>query len=305
MIVHNAKQVARSIVLPCVHPLSKVTGGVLRVIAAWGFLASVCLLTLSGCGNVSQGVAKDGSGAQHFVWPDPSSATPMHRGGTYPDPAQLQMLRYGMNKQQIANLIGFPHFDEGVWRVREWNYVFNFREAGSNNIQVCQFKVLFDDNKVAHSFYWHPESCAHYMAVSVSPTTAQAPEQQAALPTDTLFSFDRSSVNDITDNGRTLLDQLARDIAAEKDRIDEIHVRGYSDRLGGDSYDFVLSERRAYTVMRYLAERGVPQDLMVAEGRGKSDAIKNCPPSPMTVLIACLAPNRRVEVQIHTRPPSP
>jgi OmpA-OmpF porin, OOP family len=269
-------------------------------------VVALMVLVLTGCGNVSEGVMANGQGAGHLVWPDPGSVTPIHKGGTYPEAAQLQLLRYGMNKQQIAMLIGYPHFDEGVWAVREWYYVFNFREQGSDRIDVCQFKVLFDEDKLARRFYWRPESCARHMAVPVSPATApsvQAPEQLMTLSADALFAFDRSSVTDITDEGRHRLDQLAHALVAEKPRIEGIHVRGYADRLGSDAYDDALSERRAYAVMNYLVAQGVPQELMVAEGHGKSDAVKECPDMPREALIACLAPNRRVEVQVRTRGP--
>jgi OmpA-OmpF porin, OOP family len=265
-------------------------------------------LVLTGCGNVSQGVKSNGQGADVLVWPDPDSVTPIHKGGTYPETAQLQLLRYGMNKQQIAMLVGYPHFSEGVWAVREWNYMFNFRMPDSDRIEVCQFKVLFDEDKLARRFDWHPDSCARHMAVPVSPTTApsvssaQAPEQMMTLSADALFAFDRSSVADITDEGRQQLDQLARVLVKEKARIEAIHIRGYADRLGSDAYDDALSEHRAYAVMDDLVAQGVPQALMVAEGHGKSDAVKDCPELSRATLIACLAPNRRVEVQVRVRP---
>lgn len=268
---------------------------------AMAALAIASAPLIGGCGNVSQGVAKDGASASRLVWPSPDSVTPMHKGGTYPEPAELQLIRYGMNKQQIAALIGYPHFDEGVWAVREWNYVFNFRQGGTDRTDVCQFKILFDEHKLARSFYWYPETCSRYMAAAVSPATAQAPEQQLSLSTDAMFKFDRSSIGDITQDGQAQLDKLAKDLTAEQNHIEDIRIRGYSDRLGSDNYDFTLSERRAYTVMTYLVGKGVPQDLIVAEGRGKSDAIAACPSLPKDALITCLAPNRRVVVQVHTR----
>jgi OmpA-OmpF porin, OOP family len=267
------------------------------------FVATLATLGLSACGNVSHGVAKDGAGANQLVWPDPGSVTPIHKGGTYPETAQLQLLRYGMNKQQIAMLIGYPHFDEGIWGVREWNYVFNFRESGSERITVCQFKILFDEAKTARSFYWNPQSCSRYMAVPVSSlassSAAHAPEQQVNLLTDALFAFDRGSMEDVTPAGRVALNELAHDIVAQKGKIEGIHIRGYSDRLGGDAYDYALSKRRADAVMQYLVGHGVPENFVQAEGLGKSDAVKTCPSLPTKQLIKCLSPNRRVEVQIH------
>jgi len=58
---------------------------------------------------------------------------------------------------QIYELIGRPHFQEGLYGVREWDYLFNYRENGEH--KTCQFKILFDKDKNAQSFYWMPEGC--------------------------------------------------------------------------------------------------------------------------------------------------
>jgi outer membrane protein OmpA-like peptidoglycan-associated protein len=263
-------------------------------------LVMLILFAMTGCSNVSRGVARDGSGAAQPVWPAPDSVTPIHKGGTFPLRTQLQTLRYGMNKQQIAALIGYPHFNEGVWNVREWNYVLNFRDEGSDSITVCQFKVLFDAKKIARSFYWLPEPCSRYMAVPMTAALVKAPEQEVTLSTDALFKFDRAAIEDITDGGQDQLDQLARDLLVREGHVRSIHIFGYADRLGTDDYDFSLSERRAYAVMSYLVSRGVPASLITAEGRGKADAVKQCPDEAHGVLVACLAPNRRVVVQVDT-----
>ena len=276
-------------------------------------LLTTAILVLAGCGNVSRGVLKDGTNASQLVWPSPDSLTPMHKGGTFPEPVQLQLIHQGMNKQQIATLIGYPHFSEGVGAVREWNYVFNFREEGSDEVEVCQFKILFDQNKISRSFYWHPDACSRHMALPVASRTAKpseqqassqmvkSPEQQVVIAADAMFEFDRSSIGDITDDGRVQLDMLAKKLIAEQNEIMKIHIRGYSDRLGGDAYDFALSERRASSVKEFLEAKGIPQALIHAEGRGKSDVIKECSSMPKADLIACLAPNRRVVLQIVTR----
>ena len=262
-----------------------------------------CMSLLAGCGNVSRNVAKDGTGAQELVWPKPDDVTPMHRGGTFPELDHLRQVHAGLNKQQIAQLIGYPHFEEGVWGVREWNYVFNFRDADSGQVTVCQFKVLFDHDKLARSFYWKPEDCARYMnppPPPVAATEAKAQKQETTLSTDALFAFDRYSLKDITDGGRAQLDALASHLLDEKDRIAHVDVVGYTDRLGSDAYNQVLSQRRAETVAQYLAGKGVPRDLIGAEGKGKAEPVVQCADQARSKLIACLAPNRRVVVRVDT-----
>src|SRR5581483_2403108 len=166
------------------------------------FLALLAM-GLSACGNVSRNVAKDGSNAQELVWPKTDDVTPMHRGGTFPELDHLRQLHAGLNKRQISQLIGWPHFEEGVWGVREWNYVFNFRDGDSDRVTVCQYKILFDQDKLARSFYWKPEDCARFVN---PPPPAPAPvskaqKQETTLATDALFAFDRYSLKDITDGG--------------------------------------------------------------------------------------------------------
>jgi OmpA-OmpF porin, OOP family len=260
-------------------------------------------LTLGGlaaCGNLSRDVAKDGHSAGQLIWPAPESAPPMHLGGTFPNPDDLRQIRAGLNKQQIANLIGYPHFSEGVMAVREWNYLFNIRQSGSDHVTVCQYKVLFDDNRLAQSFYWKPTSCGQLSMppVAAASSTESPKEQVFTLSTDALFAFDKSSVDDITGNGKAQLDDLARKLIAAGSGVRNVHIAGYTDRLGSDAYNSELSERRAYAVMHYLVNRGVPQESIVAEGRGMDDPVKGCPEHPRAELIGCLAPNRRVDVRV-------
>jgi OmpA-OmpF porin, OOP family len=279
--------------------------GILHMhISLKGMVAAVVLaLVLSACGNVSHNVAKDGSSAGQLVWPAPGDVTPMHKGGTFPDPAAVRAVQPGLNKQQIAQLIGYPHFDEGVWGVREWNYVFNFRDPATQQVTVCEYKILFDEHKLARSFYWNPEDCSRFIKqVAPSDANPNPAEQVTTLSADALFRFDRYARADITDGGRGQLDRLAESLLAERDRITHVHVIGYTDRLGSDAYNQTLSQRRADTIAAYLVERHVPSDLIDAQGRGKADPVVQCPDGQSrSALIACLATNRRVLVRVETR----
>jgi outer membrane protein OmpA-like peptidoglycan-associated protein len=253
---------------------------------------------LGACGNVSHKVATDGSSAGQLVWPSPDSVTPMHKSGTFPNVSDLRLIKAGMNKPQIMQLVGAPHFSEGVWGVREWNYLFNFHTEGSDTITQCQYKILFDEHKLARSFYWQPESCAALLKASQDKGKNEAKEEVFTLSSDALFDFDKFALGDIKSDGREQLDALVKKIAAADGHIRSILIVGYTDRLGTDVYNDALSERRANTVMHYLVGQGVPDGKISAEGHGKSDPVKQCDEQERTALIACLAPNRRVEVKV-------
>lgn len=112
------------------------------------------VLTLSACGSVSR-INDQGATAQP-VWPDAKDVT--FNTGSYPKVQDLRAVAPGMAKDQLYNLLGRPHFNEGLFGVREWDYLFHFRTASTD--LTCQYKVIFDKNKIARNFYWQPESCA-------------------------------------------------------------------------------------------------------------------------------------------------
>lgn len=260
--------------------------------------ATVALLAaglLAGCGSLSHGITKDGSSAQRLVWPKPADTIALHRGGTFPNLDNLRQVQAGLTKNQIIDLIGPPHFNEGFVGVREWNYLFNFR-GKDGAVTQCEYKILFDDNKLARSFYWNPESCADFLAPPAA--VAAAPKtKQFTLSADALFAFDKYRLSDIKPQGRDELDALARKLTAPDATAERIRVIGYTDRLGSADYNQKLSERRAATVRDYLVGKGVASDHIDAEGRGEADPVKTCDDRARAKLIACLAPNRRVVIE--------
>jgi outer membrane protein assembly factor BamE (lipoprotein component of BamABCDE complex) len=146
-------------------------------------LASACALAVAlvACGNISHDIAKNGASAAELEWPRPADATPMHKAGTFPNLINLRQVKAGLNKQQVSDLISYPHFHEGAWNVREWNYLFNFREPGTDAVTVCQYKVIFDDEKIARSFYWEPASCADRLKPLPLAPIAAAPQEEARV----------------------------------------------------------------------------------------------------------------------------
>lgn len=264
---------------------------------------SMLLLTvasLAACANVSRNVATDGRGADELRWPQVSDTTPMHRDGTWPTLDSVRHVQAGQNKSQVMALIGAPHFSEGVFGVREWNYVFHLRDAQAGTATVCQFKVLFDEHKLAQSFHWKPQGCAGMLKEAPVPATPApvAGGERHTLSADALFAFDKSGLDDIRPEGHVQLDRLARELQSGAPGDSRIAVIGYADRLGTDDYNQALSQRRADTVREYLVSRGVAAGTITAQGRGNSAPLAQCNAVARTALIACLAPDRRVEVVI-------
>jgi len=128
--------------------------------------------------------------------------------------------------------------------------------------------------------------------------TGAAPTQTHwSLATDALFAFGRASFS--PNQPHVQLEQLATMLTRRQ--ITAVRLVGYTDRLGSPQTNLALSRRRAETVRDYLVVRGVPPDVFSVEGRGEADPLVHCPNRKGAQLIACLAPNRRVEVNISAR----
>jgi len=74
---------------------------------------------------------------------------------------------------------------------------------------------------------------------------------------------------------------------------------GYADRIGEEDYNLELSERRAEAVRDYLADLGIELKLISAEGRGEGAPVTGdaCHGRRGDALVACLQPDRRVELE--------
>lgn len=137
-------------------------------LGAGGLLATLTLAACGGALSMSH-VSNEGT-TRHPVWPDPSHST--FKGGSFPNPDNLRLVGDGMTKDQIYGLLGRPHFDEGLFNVHEWDYLFHFRTR--DGMTTCQYKILFDKNMLARSFLWKPEECVGIPSAP-KPTPASPP----------------------------------------------------------------------------------------------------------------------------------
>jgi outer membrane protein OmpA-like peptidoglycan-associated protein len=124
--------------------------------------------------------------------------------------------------------------------------------------------------------------------------------EKISLQGDALFRFGKSDEGSILPQGVKKLDDLAAQLAAyDRASIESISVIGHADRLGKKVPNQALSERRAMTVKKYLIKHGVDGSAIASSGKGSSQPVKQCQGKKKTpALVACLEPNRRVEVVI-------
>ncbi|MGJ7493319.1 OmpA family protein [Variovorax sp. ZT4R33] len=275
-------------------------------------LAAACLVALmaGGCASPSHTITPEmqaKAAAENPVPPKdadfPALNTANWQQGAFPSLEALRAMRTGMGKDQVRELLSFPHFSEGLGGVREWNYIFHFRTGAGPDYITCQYMVRFNQDVLTQGMYWKGPGCADLLkppAPAIQPVAVVAPPvrpTRMTLGTDGLFRFDRSTERDLLPDGRERVAKLAADLRGQT--FDRVLVTGHTDRLGSDAYNDALSLARAQTVRQLLVQNGVDAAKLRAEGKGKREPVATCAGTQKTPeLVACLQPSRRVEIEV-------
>jgi OOP family OmpA-OmpF porin len=133
------------------------------------------------------------------------------------------------------------------------------------------------------------------VAVEAPPAAPIPVAVRIALDADTLFDFDKAELRPA---GRLALDDFVGKIKGIDPEM--IMAVGFTDRLGSEAYNQRLSEQRVLAVKTYLVSKGIEPNRVHTEGKGKADPITKtgeCTGVESAAVIACLQPDRRVEVE--------
>ena len=126
--------------------------------------------------------------------------------------------------------------------------------------------------------------------VSLAGTVENLDNYKPVSDTTVQFGFDKA---DLTRKDRQTLDDFAQQIQGQKHYI--IQVEGYTDSTGPADYNYKLSQRRADSVIQYLAEKhDVPAFRIFLIGLGEDN------PVAQNGNAAGRARNRRVDVRLMT-----
>lgn len=128
----------------------------------------------------------------------------------------------------------------------------------------------------------------------VAPAAPVITSQKITYQADALFDFDKATLKPL---GKQKLDDLASKIQGMN--LEVVVATGYTDRIGSDAYNNRLSLRRAQDVKAYLVSKGIDSSRVYTEGKGKKNPVTTgCNQKNRKALISCLAPDRRVEVEV-------
>lgn len=149
------------------------------------------------------------------------------------------------------------------------------------------------------------EAVAPAPIAALTPPPAAPPAAPAApvpmgekltLDADTLFDFDKATLRPA---GRDALDSFVGklgDISPET-----IMTIGHADRIGTERYNQRLSEQRVATVKAYMVNKGVEAGRIYTEGKGETQPVTkagDCVGPKSAKIIACLQPDRRVDIEV-------
>ena len=113
---------------------------------------------------------------------------------------------------------------------------------------------------------------------------------RSVADTSVLFGFNKDG---LTKEGKEELDQLATSVSSTKGYI--ITVEGATDSVGSSEYNYDLSQRRANSVIQYLAsEKSIPAHKIYLIGLGKDKPVET------NKTAEGRKKNRRVEVHLMT-----
>ncbi len=107
------------------------------------------------------------------------------------------------------------------------------------------------------------------------------------------FEFDKYSLDDKQAN--EVVDFIKN---SDSTRIESVEIFGYTDDIGKDDYNFILSTNRANTIQTKLTENGIKSKIIVTiEGKGKilidDDILDNLPEKR--------SKNRRVDIVMNLK----
>ena len=183
------------------------------------------------------------------------------------------------------------------------------QEVVRNNYGECWKNTYFDKATQGRVECGDAVEPAPVAPVAVVEQAPQYVDETVSLSAKTLFGFDKDVLRaEAQDNLKVLAQRLGQT------NVQSVRVEGHTDFMGSEKYNQVLSERRANVVANYLVSNGVPASKTSAVGLGESQAqmtqvceaevaklgAKASKAKKREALIACIEPDRRVDVKIRS-----
>ena len=140
-----------------------------------------------------------------------------------------------------------------------------------------------------------PKTAAAPAAAPKAPSTKPAGEK-ITVAADALFDFNKATLRP---EGKKKLDEVVT--KSKGLNLEVVIAVGHADRIGSAAYNQKLSEKRAASVKDYVVSKGIPANRVYTEGKGSKQPVTKpgqCKGPKSAKVIACLQPDRRVDIEI-------
>ena len=141
------------------------------------------------------------------------------------------------------------------------------------------------------------EVCEKTAAAPAPAAAAVKPAgEKITVAADALFDFNKATLRP---EGKAKIDEVAA--KAGELNLEVVIAVGHADRIGGAAYNQKLSEKRAAAVKDYMVSKGIPANRIYTEGKGSKQPVTKpgeCKGPKSAKVIACLQPDRRVDIEI-------
>ena len=219
----------------------------------------------------------------------------------------VNVLNSSPSKRQANLKVGlgmqYAFSDALAMRVEAERYRVNDAVGNRGDVDLFSVGLLYrfgdrSPTPVARTAAPEPIAPQPVAAVEPPPPVAPVMPKRVSFAADSLFGFNQAI---ISAQGKTALATFAGDVKASK--VDRIKVTGHTDRLGGHAYNLKLSARRADAVKNELVTAGgldaTKIDAVGVDGADPVTKPGECVGNrPTKKLIACLQPDRRVDVEM-------
>ena len=206
------------------------------------------------------------------------------------------------SKQDLKNIISkesslLPSISLGAEYVFNKKFITRLDYTWKNNIKnIIESSIKPSSGDAVLSFGWKfGESNINDVFSSYN---SELNQQYSVLNENINFPFNSTELKPVSYDKLSKLDD---DIKSMKLQNVSIVLSGHSDRIGNQEYNQKLSEDRAYSIKNYLTSRGFSRNQITVQGMGKlypltDQVCKDIENRPL--LISCLAPDRRVEIEV-------
>ncbi|WP_417551959.1 OmpA family protein [Marinomonas fungiae] len=210
----------------------------------------------------------------------------------------LSSIRLGDSQKSIDALLGTPYSVEHLTDGIRWDYNVSVPTSSSSFVG-CQYRLEFGEDNRLRSADWRKSLCDLLYQQNVSQGSVGSKKQKVetfSLLSDVLFSFNQYQ---LSASGIRSLDNFVESVVARY-QSPVITITGHTDSIGSAEANLRLSKWRAREVGKRFLEKGLLNSQVLIKGLGESSPVVECESEKEDkALIECLAPNRRVEIEIY------